>query len=426
LGDLNDTDTNISGGCNNGWILFWTSMHPARIRIKEVFCFFFSKKKRFALLVLMPSLAFGHADGLDRQLQAARAEAARHHQAASEARLKAARDAAQAAALAQQQVTAAAALRRLEDQTAAAASSLAALDLQSQAAKQSLDQNEAALAALMPIMLRLSNQPAATMLAVPVPPTEAIRGILVLQGIATEIEDKAKAVHAQAARVATLQTQTLAQQQQLRIAVASQQQAEDALSGQISAAHSAETGDLDIAAANAAAEMAATQNVHNLQSVIDKLQEKERASAAAGRLPAVKSPANPDVVAATGAPVAGTLVQAYGAPTLAGPAVGIIYRAAPGARVAAPCSGPVLYANRFQNYGLLVILDCGGNDDAVLSGMDRLDVTAGQKLSRGQPIGQMKGFDPSAPTAEPLLYVELRRNGTPVDPTAWLTKGGSG
>jgi murein hydrolase activator len=399
--------------------------------LTKVFCFFFSKKKCFALLFLTPSLAFAHSDALDHQrsaLAAAQAEAARHHEAAAEARRKAARDAAQAAVLAQQQVAAAAALRNLEDQTATAASTLAALNSQSQAARLSLHQNEAMLAALLPVMQRLVSQPAASMLAVPASPTDAIRGILVLQGIAAEIEDDAKTVHAQAQQVAILQTQTLSQQAVLTASVASQQKAEDALNVQIAAAHGAETADLDTAASAAAAELAATQNVHNLQSVIEKLQAKERAAEAAARVvppgPPPNAPGN--VLAATGAPVAGSIVQAYGAATVAGPAVGIIYRAAPGARVAAPCSGPVLYADPFQNYGLLVIMDCGSNYDAVLSGMQHLDVTAGQRLARGQPIGQMQGYDASNPEAEPMLYVELRRNGTPVDPTAWLSRGGSG
>ncbi len=333
-----------------------------------------------------------------------------------------------AAALAQQQVAAAASLRHLEDQTANAAATLAALDGQARAAQLSLHQNEAALAALLPVMLRLSTQPAASLLAVPASPTDAIRGILVLQGIAVEIEDKAKAVHAQATQVAILQAQTLAQRQRLTVAVASQQKAEDALSVQISAAHSTETSDLDTAASAAAAELAANRHVHNLQSMIEKLQKQQaqRAAQAAIRLPAASQAGAANVVTATGAPVAGTLVQAYGAPTVAGPAVGLLYRAAPGARVAAPCSGPVLFANRFQNYGLLVILDCGKNYDAVLSGMDHLDVTAGQQLARGQPIGEMQGFNAGNPAAEPMLYVELRRNGTPVDPTAWLSRGGSG
>jgi septal ring factor EnvC (AmiA/AmiB activator) len=393
-------------------------------------CVAIGQRHIFSLLFLIPAFAFAHSDALDKRqaLQAAQAEAVRHHELATEARRKAAQVAVRAAALAQQQVAAAAALRHLEDQTAHAAATLAALDSQSRAAQLSLHQNEAALAALLPVMLRLSTQPAATMLAVPASPADAIRGILVLQGIAVEIENKARTVHAQAAQVAILQAQTLAQQQQLTVAVASQQKAENALSVQISAAHSAETSDLDSAASAAAAELAANQHVHNLQSMIEKLQQQQaqRAAQAAIRLPALSPAGASNVLTATGAPVAGTLVQAYGAPTVAGPAVGLLYRAAPGARVAAPCSGPVLFANRFQNYGLLVILDCGNNYDAVLSGMHHLDVTAGQQLARGQPIGEMQGYDAGNPAAEPTLYVELRRNGTPVDPTAWLSRGGSG
>jgi septal ring factor EnvC (AmiA/AmiB activator) len=394
-------------------------------QIAKVFWFF------SPLLFLLPSVAFAHSDALDQQqkaLQAEQAEAFRHHAAAAAARRAAAQVAARAAVLARQQVAAAAALRNLEDQTASAAATLASLDTQSQAAEQNLHQNEAALAALLPVMQRLSRQPAASMLAVPASPADAIRGVLVLQGIAAEIEDDARTVHAQARQVAILQAQTLAQQAVLTASVASQQKAEAALNRQIAAAHGAETSDLDTAASAAAAELVATANVHNLQSVIEKLQQKQRQEAAAARFarPSLAPDIPGNVLAATGAPVAGSIVQAYGAATVAGPAVGIMYRAAPGASVAAPCSGPVLFADPFQNYGLLVILDCGNNYDAVLSGMQHLDVTAGQSLARGQPIGQMQGYDASNPAAEPMLYVELRRNGTPVDPTAWLGRGGSG
>jgi septal ring factor EnvC (AmiA/AmiB activator) len=406
-----------------------TSASPLQThKLPKVFWFFFSKKNCLALLCLFPLLGPAHAGPLDHKLAAARAAALQHREAAAAARRKAAVDASQAAALAQQQVAAATSLRQLEDQTATAAATLAALDLQSRAANQSLKQNEAALAALLPTMQRLSSAPAATLLAVPATPADAIRGILVLQGVAAEIADQAQAVHAQAQQVAILQAQTRSQQRVLTAAVASQTQAENALSVQIATAQSAETSDLDTAAQAAADALTATRNVHDLRSAIDHLQAKMRAEATA-RIPAVAvgvaAPAE-NVIAATGAPVAGSIVQAYGAPTVAGPAVGIVYRAAPGARVAAPCSGPVLYANPFQNYGLLVIMDCGKNYDAVLSGMRHLDVTAGQNLARGQPLGEMRGYDADHPAQQPMLYVELRKNGTPVDPTAWLSKGGSG
>jgi len=336
-----------------------------------------------------------------------------------------------AAVLAQAQVAAAAQVRGLEDQTAQAASALDDLAAQGQAAAAALRQNEAALAALLPVMERLSREPAATMLAVPAAPQDAIRGVLVLQGIAAEIEQRAAAVHAQAVQVAALQAQARAQEKALSVAVAAQQKAEDALSRQIAAAQAAETGDLDKAARAAAAEAAETHNVNDLQGVIVQLQRQEQVQQAAARTPPpLPLPPPPAGMAAplppAGAPVAGTLVQAWGAPTVAGPAVGIVYRAAPGARVVSPCSGPVLYAAPFQNYGLLVILDCGKNYDFVLSGMQRLDVTVGQQVARGQPLGQMRGFDALAPTRQPSLYLELRQNGKPVNPAVWFDGDGSG
>jgi septal ring factor EnvC (AmiA/AmiB activator) len=249
----------------------------------------------------------------------------------------------------------------------------------------------------------------------------------VLQGIAAEIERRAEAVHAEVIQVAALQARTRAQAAALGVAVAAQETAEDALSRQISAAQAAETSDLDMAARAAAAEAAETHNVNDLQGVIVQLQRKEQVQQALARAPPpLPLPSTAAPLPPAGAPVAGTLVQAWGAPTVAGPAVGIVYRAAPGARVVSPCSGPVLYANPFQNYGLLVILDCGNNYDFVLSGMQHLDVTVGQQIARGQPVGQMRGFDAMAPTRQPSLYLELRQNGKPVNPASWLNGGGSG
>jgi septal ring factor EnvC (AmiA/AmiB activator) len=381
------------------------------------------------LLFLLAPAAFAHSrhyEETQRELQAARQRAQLHHAELASAERKAAADAARAATLAQAEVAAAASLRQLEDQTAQTAATLDSLAAQSQAAQQALQQNEAALAALLPVMERLVREPAATMLAVPASPGDAIRGVLLLQGIASEIERRAKAVHAAAVAVAALQGQTQAQAAALAVAVANQQKAEDALTAQISASHAAEISDLSSAARAAAAEQAATQNVHDLQSVVDKLQTQEQAQEAAARMPPPLPPVPSGPMPALGAPVAGTLVQAYGAPTVAGPAVGIVYRAAPGARVVAPCAGPVLYANAFQNYGLLVILDCGRNYDFVLSGMQHLDVTAGQQIARGQPVGEMSGYDAGTPTRQPMLYMELRQNGKPVNPAVWQNGGGSG
>ncbi len=341
-----------------------------------------------------------------------------HKAATAAAQAKARADAAHAALLAEQQIAAAAALRRLEQQTADAAGGLAALQAQSGSAAQALRGDEAALSRLLPVMERLSAQPAATMLAVPEAPPDAVRGILVMQGIAAMAEQRAEAVRRQAGLVATLTTRSQAQAQTLARAVAAQQQQEDRLTAQIAAAKTTEMADAAAALGEAGAAIAADRKLRDLQQVFAKLQAVPTAPAAALHVSVN--------LGQGGAPVAGAVVQKFGAATVAGPAEGVSYRSAPGARVVTPCAGPVLYADDFQSYGKVVIMDCGGGYDFVLSGMQHLDVAPGQRLSHGQPVGEMLRYDPYEPTRQPLLYVELRHNGAPVDPGGWLAGGGSG
>jgi septal ring factor EnvC (AmiA/AmiB activator) len=350
------------------------------------------------------------------ELRQAQAAVAAHGQAAVFAKQRVRADAAQAALLAEQEVAAAARVRVLEDQTGGAAGLLERLQADQVAQAAALKAGEAGLAALLPIMQRLSAAPAATILATPESPVDSVRGILVLQGVAGEIERKSADVRARAAAVAGLMGQISAQQKVLLAAVVAERKAEDMLTAQIDAARAAEMADSNTAVAEAAAALKANENVHDLRGMIATLE--------AAAPPTVPPPAA-DVVAGADAPVSGMVVQNYGDPTIAGPAEGITYKAAPGARVVAPCAGPVLFADEFKSYGLLVILGCGASTDFVLSGMTRLDVSAGQKIARGQPLGEMLGFDAKNPAAEPHLYVELLQNGAPVSPDSWLSAGGA-
>lgn len=343
-------------------------------------------------------------------LQAAQQAEAAHQAAAAAAHAKQAADAANAAQLAEAQVQAAIQLRRLEDQTGGATETYADLQAQQQQAANALKQNEAALAALLPVMQRISAQPAATLLANPARPQDSVRGIIIMQGIAADIQRRATAVQAQTQAVTHLLTMMTDQQKLLLAAVADQQKAEDALTAQIAAAKAAETADADTEAKENAAAIAADANVRDLAAMVAKITNANNTA----------TPANPSAKPsiADNAPVAGHIIQTFGATTLAGPATGITYNAAPGARVVAPCSGPVQFADTFQSYGELVILDCGQSNLFVLSGMAKLDVSAGQRVARGQPVGEMASFDPKNPAKQPQLYVELRQNGTPVNPNS--------
>lgn len=363
-------------------------------------------------LALLPGIAVADPslEQTKSALAAAQNAAATHKSAAAQARAKSRSDAAATAVLEENQVEAAAKLRRLEDQTGGAANDLASLQAQQQQAAQALHDNETALTGLLPVMQRLSAAPAATLLATPGSPTDSVRGVLVLQAIASEIQARAEAVQAQSQNVAHLLAATNSQQQVLQQAAAAQRQAEDALNRQIAQARAAEARDADTEALETAAAISANGSVHDLRGIIDKIMAAKRSEAVTTT--AINLPHG-------SAPVAGSIIESFGDTTIAGPATGDTYKAAPGARVVSPCAGPVQFANHFQSYGQLVIVDCGQNYLFVLSGMEKLDVSAGEHVARGQPVGQMLGYDPRYPARQPQLYVELRRNGAPVDPGTW-------
>jgi murein hydrolase activator len=354
---------------------------------------------------------------------AAEQDLALHRKAEEDAHLRQRAAAARAAALAQQQVQAAAALRQLEDQTGQDTQRLASLQAQQATAAGQLQSGEAALTKLLPVMERLEAAPAATLLAAPQSPSDAVRGIAILQTLAATIEAQAAEVKTQSARLAALLAQAQAAQTSLVAAAATQANAERALSAEIAAAQGEEMADSDAAAREAQATLLAQ---HQLASIANAVARLVPASpGAAPGLPAAPGAAL-GLPTGAGAPVAGRIVQNFGASTLAGPATGISYGAVPGARVVSPCAGTVMFAGAFPAYGHMVIADCGHGTSVVLAGMEHLDVATGERLAHGQPVGAMLGFDAADPTRRPILYVELRQNGTPVNPTSFLAAGGSG
>lgn len=98
------------------------------------------------------------------------------------------------------------------------------------------------------------------------------------------------------------------------------------------------------------------------------------------------------------------------------PSKGIVIGTRTGAQVIAPYDGQVAFSGPFRGYGLLLIIEHGEGYHTLLAGMARIDVNVGQRLLSGEPVGLMGHEE-----AKPNLYVELRRNGQPVNPLPWLT-----
>jgi|GEM_PF-5435839 len=115
-------------------------------------------------------------------------------------------------------------------------------------------------------------------------------------------------------------------------------------------------------------------------------------------------------------PVTGQVVRRFGEGKDAF-SEGISLSTAPGSPVLAPADGRVRYAGAFQNYGLVLIVDHGGGFHSVLTGFSRLNAATDQWVLAGEPVGRV--------ATHGSLYIEIRRNGRPVDPLQWFTAGRS-
>ncbi|MFC7065953.1 murein hydrolase activator EnvC family protein [Brucella rhizosphaerae] len=112
--------------------------------------------------------------------------------------------------------------------------------------------------------------------------------------------------------------------------------------------------------------------------------------------------------------------------------MGQVVETLPAATITSPSDGVVLYAGTFRSYGQLLILDAGGGYHIVMAGMGRIDVAQGQFVLAGEPVGAMgeKLLASVAPievgNGAPLLYIEFRKDGKPVDPAPWWSERLSG
>ncbi len=120
-------------------------------------------------------------------------------------------------------------------------------------------------------------------------------------------------------------------------------------------------------------------------------------------------------------PVAGQITQRFGAPIAGGGrANGLTLAAAKGAQAISPAAGRVQYVGPVKGWGVIVILRLAGGYHLVLAGLERTSVQAGQSVSEGTPVGWVSDGRRSASE----LYLEVRDQGSPVDPARWLGRGG--
>ena len=107
-------------------------------------------------------------------------------------------------------------------------------------------------------------------------------------------------------------------------------------------------------------------------------------------------------------PVSGRLVSAFGERQPGGPASATAFAARGGALAVAPAGGRVAFAGPYRGYGRIVIIEHPGGWTTLVTGLGRIDVAVGQQVVQGTALG-------ITPAGRPVLSVELRKDGAPIN-----------
>ncbi|MCA3417349.1 MAG: peptidoglycan DD-metalloendopeptidase family protein [Roseomonas sp.] len=383
----------------------------------------------FALFLLaLPGLAL--AQPSREALEEARRAGAASRAAAEAAAREAEAAAAEESGLARQRVAMAARVQQAERALEKAEQRKQSVEAEAAAAFGEAGSRAAALAPMMPAMRRLALWPAETLLAQPAPPDEALRGLLVLQGMARQI--RAEAEELRLANAEAERRARIARAEAIVVAAAEVElrQAAAALDAEIAetrlrerearAAQRAEAARAQqaLARANDLAEMlTALEREQARQAALAVARARQEARQSRPATPvATPQPAPPVADQIRPAPVHGRISIAFGQRGEAGPARGVTFATAGGARVVSPCTGRAVFAGPFRRFGQIIILECGPGLHLVLAGFEALDTEAGAALLAGEALGRLS----AGPDGRGALYLELRRDGQVVDPSPWL------
>jgi len=361
------------------------------------------------------------------------------------------------AKLSQALIDTAARVRGLETRIAASEQRKSILDDKERTIRQSLSGRRATIAEVLAALQRMGRRPPPALLVRPEDALQSVRTAMMLGAVLPEMRSETGAlaseltdlvrVRKEIATEAELSGRNLAalsqdsQRMTLLIEERQKKQAETERALQAEHDHAVELArqadslkdliaklEQDSAAVARAAEAAAKDSASKDSTPKDsaaKDSAKQRSNLAALKDPGRLAPSIA-FASARGMlplPVNGVKIRHFGvADRLGSTEKGLSIASRAGAQVTAPCDGWVVYAGPFRSYGQLLILNAGGGYHVLLAGMERISVDLGQFVLTGEPVGAM-GAAPATVVAtgsrQPILYVEFRKDGTPVDPSPW-------
>lgn len=293
---------------------------------------------------------------------------------------------------------------------------------------------------------RLEHNPPPALVVAPDDVLSALRSAMMFGAVLPELKQKAAVLHEKLAALKTLQDDLDLQQKSHADALAALELSRNEIKRLIAEKQAAaELASQDLALEKKRAEELA-EKATTLKQLLAALEEQRKVAEAKAsaetkaRLEAerqLKEKQNQPLMAFSKAqgqlnfPVQGQLSKTFGLDTGFGSTLdGIVIATEKQAQVTAPVGGTIEFAGKFRSFGQMVIINPGDGYLVLLAGLTQVTATHGQSVKAGEPLGEM-GDKPSkmaqtggltkdlTNATTPMLYVEFRHNGDPVDPAPW-------
>lgn len=304
----------------------------------------------------------------------------------------------------------------------------------------------AQLIQLLAALERIAVQPPEALIAMPETPSDTIRSALLIRAAVPAIEDRSRTLQAELDELAELRADIATRRRQLASALESlrhERERLDRMAEQKSKVAAA-TEEQKTALAKRNARLASeAKDIRELLEKLESVRPKtpppkpapptektDRGESHPRPAPSSSSPSpapeaqvalRPPVESSAGRamlPVRGQIIRTFGQEGPAGGLEkGITIETRPEAQVVAPFDGQVAFAGPFRGYGQILIIEQTDGYHTILVGLSRIDGVVGQSVVAGEPVGLMGNPE----SGRPALYVELRRNGRPVNPVSVLT-----
>src|SRR4051794_21589722 len=335
-------------------------------------------------------------------------------------------------------------IRAVEDRIAAAETRLAALETSENTVRRSLNSRRAVIGEVLAVLQRVGRTPPPALMVSPEDALQSVRSAILLGAVLPDMKVEVDTLLADLTELVRLRSQIAAERDALGRDLAALSQERTRMTVLVAERQRKQSETEKALDAERTRAVQLARQADNLKELIGRI-EQEIASAA--RAAAARGSDRPDSKASLAAlndpgrlspaiafasakkalpfPLNGIKIREFGMPDgLGGTEKGLSMASRAGAQVTAPCDGWVVYAGPFRSYGQLLILNAGGGYHVLLAGMERISVDIGQFVLTGEPVAVMGGGPQSAAavatgSSQPVLYIEFRKDGSPVDPGPW-------